>query len=262
MHRGRSGKACGASTLRTELQRSLSDRDVPVRAGYQHTAAPQCQCSQLKCMEGRVFETARDLLMSEDPRGELLPGILAGMTVTARRHVKPIGTTSVFKKFMSKYWYPFLSRRWDAEDVLLMNYGYDEDPPMGLPLDASDEPHRFSVQLYHRVATQVDLEGKKVLEVSCGHGGGSSYVVRTLGPASYTGLDINPDGIAFCKKLHNQPGLDFVHGDAQNLPFDDQTFDAVVNVEASQGYPDFPASGRSGTRAAAGWALSLHGLPR
>jgi cytochrome P450/SAM-dependent methyltransferase len=164
----------------------------------------------------------------------------SSVTTTRRPHVKPIGTTSVFKKFMSKYWYPFLSRRWGAEDVLLINYGYEEDPPMGLPLDATDEPHRFSVQLYHRVATQAELTGKKVLDVSCGHGGGSSYVVRTLGPASYTGLDINPDGIAFCKKRHNLPGLDFVHGDAQNLPFDDQTFDAVINVEASHGYPDFP----------------------
>ena len=162
------------------------------------------------------------------------------VTTTRRPHLKPLGTTSVFKKFMSKYWYPYLSRKWDAEDVLLINYGYEEDPPMGLPLDASDEAHRYSIQLYHRTATQANLAGKKVLEISCGHGGGSSYVKRTLGPASYTGLDINPDGIAFCQKRHDLPGLEFVHGDAQNLPFDDQSFDAVINVEASHGYPDFP----------------------
>jgi ubiquinone/menaquinone biosynthesis C-methylase UbiE len=34
--------------------------------------------------------------------------------------------------------------------------------------------------------------------------------------------------------------LDFVQGDAQNLPFPDESFDAVVNVEASHQYPDFP----------------------
>jgi ubiquinone/menaquinone biosynthesis C-methylase UbiE len=163
------------------------------------------------------------------------------MTATARSpRIKPIGTTSLFKKLMSKYWYPFLSRRWDAEDVLLINYGYEEDPPMALPLQESDESHRYSIQLYHRTATQTDLKGKKVLEVSCGHGGGSSYVVRTLGPAAYTALDINPDGINFCRKRHEVPHLEFVHGDAQNLPFDNATFDAVINVEASHGYPDFP----------------------
>ena len=163
------------------------------------------------------------------------------MTVSRIAHPsKSIGTASWFQKVMVKYWYPFLTRRWDAEDVLLLNYGYEEDPPMGLPLAASDEPSRYNIQLYHRTATQADLSGKQVLEVSCGHGGGASYLVRTLGPASYTGLDLNADAIAFCRKRHSLPGLDFVHGDAQNLPFADESFDAVINVEASHGYPDFP----------------------
>ena len=95
----------------------------------------------------------------------------------------------------------------------------------------------FSV--YHRTATQVDLGGKDVLEVSCGHGGGASYLVRTLHPGSYTGLDFNAAGIEFCQKRHNLPGLEFVQGDAQNLHFPDQSFDAVINVEASHIYPDF-----------------------
>jgi ubiquinone/menaquinone biosynthesis C-methylase UbiE len=110
---------------------------------------------------------------------------------------------------------------------------------MGLPLDESDERNRYSIQLYHQTATQVDLTGKKVLEVSCGHGGGASYLVRTLRPASYTGLDFNAEGIAFCQKRHQLPGVDFVHGDAENLPFPDESFDAVLNVEASHAYPQF-----------------------
>ena len=89
------------------------------------------------------------------------------------------------------------------------------DPPLGLPLDASDEPNRYSINLYHQVATQVDLTGKKVLEASCGHGGGASYLTRTLKPASYTGLDYNPDGIAYCRKRHTLLGLDFKNRDAE-----------------------------------------------
>ena len=42
---------------------------------------------------------------------------------------------------------------------------------MVLPLAAADEPHRFFIKLYQRTAAQVDLSGKRVLEVSCGHGG-------------------------------------------------------------------------------------------
>ncbi|HEY7052831.1 MAG TPA: class I SAM-dependent methyltransferase [Mycobacterium sp.] len=126
------------------------------------------------------------------------------------------------------------------DDWLFLNFCYEEDPPMGIPLDESDEPNRYSIQLYHRTATQVDLSGKRVLEVSSGHGGGASYLTRTLQPASYTGLDLNPDGVAFCKKRHHLAGLDFVQGDAQDMPFSDQSFDAVVNVEASHLYPDVP----------------------
>jgi ubiquinone/menaquinone biosynthesis C-methylase UbiE len=144
------------------------------------------------------------------------------------------------KGLMNNYWYPFLTRRLDSEDLTFLNYGYEEDPPMALPLAASDEANRFGIQLYHRTATQVDLKGKQVLEASCGHGGGASYLMRTLRPASYTGLDFNADGIAFCRKRHSLPGLDFVHGDAESLPFADQSFDAVINIEASHTYPRLP----------------------
>jgi SAM-dependent methyltransferase len=143
--------------------------------------------------------------------------------------------TQIFAKRV----YPLFTRQF-ADQVRLINLGYEEDPPMGLSLPQSDEPSRFMIQLYHRTAAQVDLTGRRVLEVSCGHGGGASHVVRTLGPASYTGLDLNRAGIDFCRAAYDLPGLSFVHGDAQSLPFADDSFDAVLNVEASHGYPDFP----------------------
>lgn len=150
-----------------------------------------------------------------------------------------IGSTALYKRVF-KYWYPYMTRKLvQQEDVVFLNWGYEEEPPMGLRLEDSDEPNRYSIQLYHQTATQVDLAGKKVLECSSGHGGGASYLTRTLHPASYTGLDFNADGVAFCQKRHNVPGLEFVQGDAQNLPFPDESFDAVINVEASHIYPDF-----------------------
>jgi fatty-acid O-methyltransferase len=140
---------------------------------------------------------------------------------------------------INKYMYRINSRFLADDDRVFLNWGYD-DPQMDLPLAESDEPNRYSIQLYHRTATQVDLTGKRVLEVSCGHGGGASYLMRTQGPASYTGLDLNSAGLDFCRKKHQLPGLDFVHGSAEKLPFSDQSFDAVINIEASHCYPQFP----------------------
>jgi ubiquinone/menaquinone biosynthesis C-methylase UbiE len=148
-----------------------------------------------------------------------------------------LGEKSV--KFAHKFLYPYVTRRFSVEDVVCLNYGYEEDPPMDLRLNAADERHRYCINLYHRTATQVDLCGRQVLEVGCGHGGGASYLTRALRPASYTGLDLNPTGVAFCKERHHVGGLDFVQGDAENLPFPDQSFDAVINVESSHCYPRF-----------------------
>jgi ubiquinone/menaquinone biosynthesis C-methylase UbiE len=144
---------------------------------------------------------------------------------------------------LQKLLYPLVTRltTGDESELLLLNNGYEEDPPMALPLAASEEPSRFQIQMYHRVATQVDQDfnGRRVLEVGCGHGGGASYITRILGPTSYTGMDLNPAAIAFSQRRHNVPGLDFVRGDAENLPFPDESFDAVINIESSHCYPGF-----------------------
>ncbi len=145
------------------------------------------------------------------------------------------------RKAIWRMWYPFLTRRLRGEEVVFLNYAFETDPPVGLPLAPEDEPNRACIQLYHHTASQVPLEGKEVLEVSCGHGGGASWITRTMKPAKYTGLDLNPAGIRFCQQRHSLPGLSFRQGDAQRLPFPDGSFDVVVNVEASHCYPDFPA---------------------
>ena len=144
------------------------------------------------------------------------------------------------RKAIWRLWYPFLTRRLRGEEVLFLNYAFETEPPVGLMLSPEDEPNRACIQLYHHVATQTEVRGCEVLEVSCGHGGGASWVTRTLQPACYTGLDLNPTGIRFCRERHRVPGLEFVVGDAQRLPFADGSLDVVLNVEASHCYPDFP----------------------
>jgi ubiquinone/menaquinone biosynthesis C-methylase UbiE len=144
-----------------------------------------------------------------------------------------------FTQRVQRFIYRYATRRLDGDDVVFLNYGYEEDPAMNVPLSTSDEPDRYSIQLYHSTAAQVDLSGKRVLEVGCGHGGGASYLMRTLHPASYIGLDLNSIGIKFCRNKHKLAGLEFTQGNAEDLPFADLTFDAVINVESSHLYPRF-----------------------
>jgi len=147
---------------------------------------------------------------------------------------------SWLRKAYWKFWYPLLTRKTAGEPLLFLNYAYVESPPAALSLEEADEKDRPCIGLYHHVATQADLAGKEVLEISCGHGGGASYVMRYLKPRKLTGLDLNTAGVEFCKQRHKLEGLEFVQGDAENLPFADASLDVVLNVEASHCYPNFP----------------------
>ena len=43
------------------------------------------------------------------------------------------------RKALWKLWYPWLTRRLHREEVLFLNYAYEEEPPMGIPLSPGDE---------------------------------------------------------------------------------------------------------------------------
>lgn len=44
--------------------------------------------------------------------------------------------------------YPYLTHFVDDDVVAVLNDGYEEDPPMGLKLDAADEPERYPMILW------------------------------------------------------------------------------------------------------------------
>ena len=119
-----------------------------------------------------------------------------------------------------------------------MNYGYAPLDPQAekLALDDADEADRSCIQLYHHVASAVDLRDLNVLEVGSGRGGGSYYIKRYLKPRTMVGVDFSEKAVAFSNKNRSVDGLSFVTGDAECLAFKDNSFDAVVNVESSHCY--------------------------
>jgi ubiquinone/menaquinone biosynthesis C-methylase UbiE len=136
-------------------------------------------------------------------------------------------------------WYSLLSNLDRNAAIRFLNYGYASLNGEQVALQAADEPDRYAIQLYHHVASGAAIEGTDVLEVGCGRGGGASYIARYLHPRSYTGLDICRPAIRFSQARYaGQGNLDFRVGNALSLPFADESFDVVVNVESAQHYGD------------------------
>lgn len=134
--------------------------------------------------------------------------------------------------------YEALAARVRTPQWSFMNYGYAPLAPGQEPLVLApeDEADRLSIQLYEHAIGGTDLGGADVLEAGCGRGGGAFYVSRYHRPASMTGLDFSHSAVTLCRRTRSAPGLTFVRGDALAMPFPDQSFDAVVNVESSHCY--------------------------
>ena len=144
-----------------------------------------------------------------------------------------------FKKRLWRAWYQYLAGSHRAPDWTFMNYGYAVPGGNTLLLAETDEPNRHFIQLYDHVTGGVNLNGSTVLEVGSGRGGGSSFIKRYLGAERVIGVDLSEKAVALCREVHRVEGLEFQSGDAENLPFDGSSVDAVVNVESSHCYPSF-----------------------
>ena len=142
---------------------------------------------------------------------------------------------------MLRRWYEFISTLDKDDQMLFMNYGYVPLNSNGqrLELLPLDEKNRYFIQLYHHVASAIEWDGVDALEVGSGRGGAASFMMRYLQPNSLSGLDLTANAIEFCHRYHSVEGLSFMRGDAESLPFADDSFDVVINVESSHCYPHF-----------------------
>jgi len=143
------------------------------------------------------------------------------------------------KRWFWRVWYNVFAKKAYTHDFFFMNYGYS-DEVLSIKIDPKEERERYPTQLYHHTATQEKITGKKVLEVGSGRGGGASYVSRYLDPKSVVGIDISKNAVELCNSTHQYPGLSFCVGDSEKTPFQDESFDIVLNVESSHCYGNTP----------------------
>lgn len=144
------------------------------------------------------------------------------------------------KSWLTRLQYEMVSTIDRDRNAIFMNFGYTDhhQGQQPLPLAKEDEIHRYPLQLYHHVAKSISWENADVLEVSSGRGGGANFIMRYFKPRSYTGVDFSSRAIEFCRNQYKLDGLKFHHGNAEALNFPDNSFDVVMNVEASLYYPN------------------------
>lgn len=145
-----------------------------------------------------------------------------------------------FKRLNAKITYEILSKYINSPEWHFMNYGYKPKACEGDSGICSATSQRYPMQMYHYLATKAPIEGKVILEIGSGRGGGAKYIAQSLKPLKYTGLDIAGNAVRLANKLHGGPVLNFVQGSAEAIPLADNSVDVVINVESCHGYGCVP----------------------
>jgi len=89
--------------------------------------------------------------------------------------------------------------------------------------------------IYKTALELLEHQHRKVVDVGCGSGLMSAKLAAS--GRRVVGVDISPVMIERARR-RNEPGIAFVHGDAEKLPAADGEFDAVVNLISFHHYPD------------------------
>eukprot|EP01031_Cornospumella_fuschlensis_P029792 gene29792-35971_t len=85
------------------------------------------------------------------------------------------------------------------------------------------------------------FDGKKMVDVGCGVGGSSRYIVKNFG-GSATGLSLSPFQIGRANDYSAKAGLaerlSYQMADAMKMPFADNSFDLTWSMESGEHMPD------------------------
>ncbi len=142
-----------------------------------------------------------------------------------------------FRRFNAKITYELLAKHIPVAEWSFMNYGYApnaNEQQVELPNDPKIQ--KYSMQMYHYLAAKAPIEGKNILEVGSGRGGGARYIAGAMKPASYVGMDLAQSAVDLANKLHKMPNLKFIQGSGELIPLPDKSIDVVINVESCHAY--------------------------
>ncbi len=102
-------------------------------------------------------------------------------------------------------------------------------------------PYLYTSDMRKEIVNMISNDGcSRVLDVGCGTGYTTAGILSKRNICEVVGVDMNPKQLA--KATHNlsieKTRTSLSRGDVENLPFQDEVFDAVVSVGAIEYFPD------------------------
>ena len=133
--------------------------------------------------------------------------------------------------------------------------------PQYLRVAAVQEDHWWFVTLRDRAAVELRARvppGSRVLDAGCGTG----RMLADLPDYRRTGLDIDPDALAFARGIAGED-IEWVEGSVTELPFTTGSFDAILSLDVlySQGVSSDLAGARELRRVLAPDGVAILNLP-
>jgi SAM-dependent methyltransferase len=150
--------------------------------------------------------------------------------------------------------------------------------PLGARVPRAPEYERFgNVETRNGLQERVEIplllralrppRGGRVLEVGCGRGIALPVLAERLGPTELTGVDVDPVLVAIARERMRTTGVDasVISADLRDLPFDDGSFDLVIDFgtcyHVGGGFHGARASLREITRVLRTGGLFIHETP-
>lgn len=91
-------------------------------------------------------------------------------------------------------------------------------------------PVEASIHLNRYLTTKQYVRGKRVLDIACGEGYGSK-LMKNWGAASVVGVDTSEEALTVANNYFSGEGISFLNHTAEELPFENDSFDVVVSFE-------------------------------
>jgi len=93
-----------------------------------------------------------------------------------------------------------------------------------------DDVGRCPLQFYKHIMKQVSITDKKVLEAGSDRSGGIAFLKTHPNPRSIAGIDMSENNLKLCNDFFNIKSLCFLWRESEGLPFNDNSYDIILNV--------------------------------